>query len=147
MGPSSPQAAKLFVIAGIFGFVDVGIALIVFQNEIAAIIAATFGVFFLFGAFFASRGTMVDMYAKLPDGSDDLSRKTGEYSAACYCGLLGPLAMVLSFVSGSLLGGINAETILFIVTAFIGGLVATIAGIVFMRTARREFKTQRYRTY
>ncbi|MGY5877318.1 MAG: hypothetical protein RTU30_16315, partial [Candidatus Thorarchaeota archaeon] len=112
MGPTSPQAARLFVLAGILGFIDVGIAFIVFQNEIAALIAATFGVFFLFGAFFASRGTMIYMYAKLPNGSDDLSRKTGEYEAACYCGLLGPLAMILSFAAGSLLGGFNLETVL-----------------------------------
>lgn len=146
MGATSSAAGKLFVIAGILWFVEIPISFF-FQNEIIALIGGAFGVFFVAGAVFAYRGTMAPIYEKDSAGYDIVSRPIGEYEVACYCGLLGPLAIIISFVSASMVGEIGIDTLPVIIPGLLGGLIATAAGIVYMRAARKYHKSQPRRTY
>ncbi len=145
MGATSPTAGKLFVIAAIFWFVELPMSMF-FDDPIIALIGGTFGVFFLFGAVFSYKGTMIPIYEKDHMGNPT-GRQTGEYEAACYCGLLGLLAMVISFVLASTAGGVGLDTLPIIIPGLLGGLISTAAGIVYMRTAREYNRRPLTRTY
>ncbi len=140
MGTTSPTAGKLFVIAGILWFVEIPMAFF-FGEEIIALIGGAFGIFFLAGAAFSYKGTMVPIYEKDHAGNPT-GRQIGEYEAACYCGLLGLLAMVIAFVSAGMAGGVGIDTLPIIIPGLLGGLFATAAGIVYMREARKYHKTR-----
>ncbi len=147
LGVTSRTAGNLFGIAGIIGFAEVGISLMFYQNSILALIGGVFGVFFIAAAIFAYRGTMVPIYAKDAYGHDIYSQKTGEYEAACYCGLLGPLAIVIAFVGASMAGGVGPDTLPIIIPGVLGGLIATTAGLIFGRKVRKHNLSKPKRTY
>jgi hypothetical protein len=140
LGTESPTAGKLFVIAGILWFVEIPMGFF-YSDAIVSLIGGVFGVFFLGGAAFAYRGTMVPIYEKDHAGNPT-GRQIGEYEAACYCGLLGLLAMVIAFVSASMVGGVGIDTLPIIVPGLLGGLFAFSAGIVYMRAARKGWKSK-----
>ena len=145
MGTESPSAGKLFVIAGIFWFVEIPMG-IFYNDAIVSLIGAVFGVFFLAGAAFAYRGTMVPIYEKDALGNPT-GRQIGEYEAACYCGLLGLLAMVIAFVSAGMAGGVGVDTLPIIIPGLLGGLFAFLAGMIYMRESRKYHKIRPTRTY
>ena len=145
MGTTSRSAGNLFIIAGILWFAEIPMA-IFYGNEIITLIGGAFGVFFLAGAAFAYKGTMVPIYEKDHMGNPT-GRQIGEYEAACYCGLLGLLAMVIAFVSASMAGGVGVDTIPIIIPGLLGGLFAFLAGMVYLRESRKDHRVTPRRTY
>lgn len=145
MGATSPTAGKLFIIAGILWFAEIPMA-IFFGNAIIGIIGAAFGVFFIAGGYFSFHGTMAPIYEKDHMGRPT-GRQIGQYEAACYCGLLGLLAIVIAFVSASMVGSIGFDTLPIIIPGLLGGLVAFIAGIVYLKASRKFHKTRPTRRY